>query len=98
MKLWPTLFFSLLFALPVSAQGDDPADKEHTKVVQLTADPGTVKVGETFILEFKLKVDAEWHIYSANGTMSPTHWVFAAGLPIERVGEVQEPKPKHHSE
>jgi thiol:disulfide interchange protein DsbD len=86
----------LLAGSPAAAQ--DPADVEHTHILSVQAEPATPKVGETFQLVFKVQVDPAWHIYSANGTYTPTEWEFDKGVPVERAGKAEEPKPKHHRE
>ena len=55
-------------------------------------------MGDTFHLVFKVKIDPSWHIYSANGKLTPTSWKFNAGVPIEAAGMVEEPKPLQHKD
>jgi cytochrome c biogenesis protein CcdA/DsbC/DsbD-like thiol-disulfide interchange protein len=70
--------------------------EEHTKIVSLTAEPASAKMGETFHLVFKVRIDPTWHIYSANGTYGPTTWLFDG--PLEQAGTIVEPPTKHHRE
>jgi thiol:disulfide interchange protein DsbD len=91
-----TLLLTILLAGAAAGQEQDPADIVHTKILSVKAEPAAAKVGETFNLVFKVQVDPEWHIYSANGTYTPTEWTFSG--PVERAGKVEEPKPRHHRE
>jgi len=96
MTLRLTLLLTFLLAPAVRAQEEDPASVQHAKIASAKAEPATVKPGETFTLVFKLQMMPEWHIYSANGTYSPTEWAFAPGTPLERAGSIDESKPRHH--
>jgi cytochrome c biogenesis protein CcdA len=95
----------LNFAVDLTVAGDKstgittpPPFEGHTRVVSVTVEPAKVKVGETFHLVFKLAIEPDWHIYSANGTYSPTKFEINRDDAFERVGAIQEPTPKHHRE
>ena len=93
MNVWTTIL--LLLAPAFQEEQEPPA---HTKIVSVTPESAAAKVGETFHLAFKVKIDPTWHIYSANGKLTPTSWKFDAGMPIEVAGKPEEPKPKHHKD
>jgi len=96
MALHPSILLAFLLAIPASAQEPDPVAVEHTRIVSATAEPATAKPGDVVHLVFKLRIDPDWHIYSANGTYAPTEWSVEA--PFERAGKVEEPTPKRHRE
>lgn len=85
MNVWPIL-------LALLAQ--DPALIEHTKIVNIEADPATVKPGQEFTLTFTVRIDPEWHIYSTTEKGSPTAWKFDP--PVEPAGSPVEPKLTNH--
>src|SRR5688572_15372716 len=84
MKPWTIAFAALLIASPAWAQEgeQDPASVVHTKFT-VKAEPATVRPGDFFTLVFDVKIDPEWHIYSSNGTYSPTEFLFDGG-PFQR--------------
>ena len=91
MNVWTTILLAL--ALGFQEEQEPPA---HTKIASVTAEPAATRAGETFHLVFKVKIDPTWHIYSANGKLTPTSWKFDSGMPIETAGKAEEPKPLHH--
>ncbi|HEU4339616.1 MAG TPA: cytochrome c biogenesis protein CcdA [Planctomycetota bacterium] len=97
-RVWTTILATLALAAPVFAQEPEPDDARHTHIESITPEPAAARVGETFHLVFKVKVDPGWHIYSALGTYAPTLFTFDAGMPIEAAGKVVETKPKEHRE
>src|SRR5688572_17164037 len=91
MKPWPILL-AMMFAAPAWAQEEqDPAKDIHTHF-RVKAEPATVRPGDFFELVFDVKMDPAWHVYSANGTYSPTEWIIEG--PFQRSEAVLESKPR----
>ena len=96
MRTWPTFFLTLFLAGTAWAQEPEGDEPVHTKVLEAKATPADVKPGDRFVVEFKVSVDADWHIYPTTDKLKPTQWTFDGH--VEAAGEPEQPAPKRHTD